>query len=247
MDSIIGQKNCDVKILVRDDGSSDGTQDILNSYQSKGYLTWYQGENLKPAGSFYELILNSGESDFYAFADQDDIWEEDKLEKAAEYLSVYQAEPALFTSNVSLVDSHGTMIRPKFFDHIEKLDFSNTLIENYGGIGCTMVYNRKLSDLLKSHKKPQKMVMHDYFILQVAAIFGKIIYCDESLVRYRQHEKNVVGVKTNLFQRLKQWKKNYLGRPAVSGDGTVGKYYEYFSWRIAGRKRECYQCGDSLR
>lgn len=42
LDSIIGQKNCDVKILVRDDGSSDGTQDILNGYQSKGYLTWYR-------------------------------------------------------------------------------------------------------------------------------------------------------------------------------------------------------------
>lgn len=216
LNSIINQNDCDVKILVRDDGSSDATTEILNRYQEKGCLFWYQGKNLGPAKSFYELILKSEDTDYYAFADQDDIWEENKLEKAMKCLEEYQTEAALFTSNVSLIDSAGKFIKAKFFYNIKELNFKNTLIENYGGIGCTMVFNKKLNDILKQHESPSRMVMHDYFIMQVAAIFGKIVYSDEALVQYRQHEKNVIGIKTSNIQRLKQWVKNYLSRPTVS-------------------------------
>lgn len=238
LNSIINQKNCSIKILVRDDGSSDSTTDILEEYQKKGCLSWYQGENLRPARSFYELILNSGDSDFYAFADQDDIWEEDKLEKAMRHLAEYQTEIAVFTSNVSLIDSKGNLIKPKCFDYVESLNFKNTLIENYCGIGCTMVYNRKLSDYLKNHEKPSKIVMHDYYILQVAAIFGKIIYSNEALVRYRQHEKNVVGIKTNFIQRLRQWKKNYLSRPAVSVTDQLESILTVFKGELPREKEK---------
>lgn len=59
LESIINQKNCIVKIMVRDDGSSDSTCKILEQYEKQGYLTWYAGKNLGPAGSFYDLILKA--------------------------------------------------------------------------------------------------------------------------------------------------------------------------------------------
>lgn len=59
LESIINQKNCIVKIIVRDDGSSDSTCKILEQYEKQGSLTWYTGKNLGPAGSFYDLILKA--------------------------------------------------------------------------------------------------------------------------------------------------------------------------------------------
>ena len=62
IDSILNQditKEMELQLLVRDDGSKDGTHEILNEYQEKGMLTWYTGENLRPAKSFWELIFPS--------------------------------------------------------------------------------------------------------------------------------------------------------------------------------------------
>ncbi|MBQ4399872.1 MAG: glycosyltransferase, partial [Alphaproteobacteria bacterium] len=79
LDSILAQQGVNVQILVRDDGSSDGTLPILQAYAAQGKLTYYTGPNLKPAKSFMDLIYNAPQADFYAFADQDDYWLPEKL------------------------------------------------------------------------------------------------------------------------------------------------------------------------
>ena len=84
IDSIITQKNVDVELLVRDDGSTDKTIDILKDYQQKGLLSYYAGENLKPQLSFLHLLRHAPECKYYAFADQDDVWLEDKLSSGIE-------------------------------------------------------------------------------------------------------------------------------------------------------------------
>ena len=83
IDSIIAQEGVSTDILARDDGSTDGdTQRILDDYQQRGLLTWYQGENLRPAHSFMQLLADAHEAPFYAFADEDDYWQPDKLATA---------------------------------------------------------------------------------------------------------------------------------------------------------------------
>ena len=86
LDSILSQENVDLELLVRDDGSTDSTKTILERYQSEGKLTWYSGKNKKPAYSFFDLLGKCKDADYYAFADQDDFWHEDKLINAIKRL-----------------------------------------------------------------------------------------------------------------------------------------------------------------
>ena len=85
LDSLLSQENVDIKILVRDDGSTDDTIKILNEYQNRGLLAWYTGPNMRPAKSFLNLLIQSPESEVYAFCDQDDVWKPEKM-----YMAVCQ-------------------------------------------------------------------------------------------------------------------------------------------------------------
>ena len=86
IDSLLSQTQTGVEILVRDDGSTDSTKAILDEYQDRDRLSWYGGENLGPGLSFWKLLEDSGEADYYAFCDQDDVWDQDKVEIAVRTL-----------------------------------------------------------------------------------------------------------------------------------------------------------------
>ena len=95
IDSILSQdceEKADVKLklLIRDDGSKDGTQEILRKYAAKypDQVNWYQGENIGVIKSFFDLIEKSDEkADYYAFSDQDDYWHKEKLRAGIEKIS----------------------------------------------------------------------------------------------------------------------------------------------------------------
>ena len=80
LDSILNQKNVAVKLFVRDDGSSDGTVDILRAYAAlHDNICYLCGENCGVVASFFRLFeLSDPDVDFYALSDQDDVWDEDK-------------------------------------------------------------------------------------------------------------------------------------------------------------------------
>ena len=65
--SIINQKDVQVDLFVRDDGSNDTTLEILSKYEKKNILKLYTGQNLKSAYSFMDLIMNAPNSEYYAF------------------------------------------------------------------------------------------------------------------------------------------------------------------------------------
>ena len=111
IDSILSQAEVDVRLFVRDDGSSDGTRDLLQRYADEGSLTLLTGENLGPALGFLTLLRNAPEADYYAFSDQDDIWDSDKLITAIKQLKK-QENLALYHCNSRLVDSAGNEMAP---------------------------------------------------------------------------------------------------------------------------------------
>lgn len=154
IESLINQRNVDISILVRDDGSTDGTVKILKEYQEKGILKWYDGENLKPAKSFLDLINKADESDYYAFCDQDDVWLEDKLEIAINKLNSCDKErPALYYGRPRLVDSKLNYIKNPKKSKDCMIKYESAII-NSNATGCTMVFNKKLKDAVKS-KNPR--------------------------------------------------------------------------------------------
>lgn len=200
LDSIIKQENIDVDILVRDDGSTDSTHEILNRWQNKGLLRWYTGRNKGFAMSFMDLVLNSGNYDYYAFCDQDDIWLPNKLEVAIKQLSTLHSPAKLYCSN-SFYYKDG-----ENFGLIKKIkpDYNiyTSLVQNIA-TGCTIVFNRQLKDIMLQ-KMPDYLIAHDFWAYQVAMIFGEVYYDENSYIYYRQHDNNQIGAKTSKYEIWKR-------------------------------------------
>lgn len=195
IDSILNQQgNFMLDLLVRDDGSKDRTQEILDKYQKKGLLKWYTGKNLGPANSFLHLIKENPGYDFYAFSDQDDFWVPNKIERAVRRLSSCCEVPAVYFSNAELVNENLESLGRNVYRESPKKDLK-TLSCAGGILGCTIVFNKKMAYYLQSYSYPNEVVMHDFYVaLLCASLKGKILFDSVSTMKYRQHNSNVVGV-----------------------------------------------------
>lgn len=105
IDSILSQEGVNIDIYIRDDGSTDETVNIIYEYKSNNiFLT--EGKNIGVGNSFMELLYSVPEIyDYYAFADQDDIWSEKKIRIAIEVLQ--KNKKHLYASNQELIDKSG--------------------------------------------------------------------------------------------------------------------------------------------
>jgi len=210
LSSLASQTRKDFTVLYQDDGSADGTANLLNDFSSLSMVSGKEpGCHFGAAGNFFSLLRQS-DSDLYFLCDQDDIWEPDKIEtllKAYEETmkTLSPDTPVLIHSDASLIDEHDHPIFPSFFAlqgwDPSATDLPRLLVQN-NATGCTMLLNRPLRDLVVSHGDPGKMFMHDWFIALTAAAFGKVIFVNQPLIRYRQHGDNAIGASTSsLLQR----------------------------------------------
>lgn len=206
LNSVIKQKTVNVCILARDDGSKDGTVGILNRYSQEYNINIMAGENLGFIDSFWRLVNEASGADYYAFCDQDDVWEEDKLCSAVEMLKNYDC-PALYTSNAEAVDNELNTISAKAFEQDAALSVAGAL-KHSRLPGCTFVFNNKL--LLELQKYNGLILAHDWITTVIAAATGVIIYDQKTHLKYRIHSGNSIGLesKTNaLIQQVKRFFK----------------------------------------
>ncbi|MCR5376622.1 MAG: glycosyltransferase family 2 protein [Lachnospiraceae bacterium] len=217
LDSIFSQENVSVKLIVRDDGSSDGTVGIVKEYVEKYPVELIlDGENVRPGESFMRLVYQSAEMpdvDYYAFADQDDIWLPDKLRTAVDAIAEGEASiPTLYSSNQYIfVDGENRGLRhsePQRTDLISHMT-KNTIA------GCTFVFNKALVRLVTETNRPDPRViksrLHDSWMMLVAIACGRVIYDEQSRMLYRIHSENVVGIKKISFvSRLKKLKRFFV-------------------------------------
>lgn len=199
IDSIINQEGVEISLFIRDDCSTDETIKILSRYSHQENIhVIYGKKNLKPANSFMELLYNTHGFDYYAFADQDDIWLEDKLITAVNKISTYQT-PALYCSNQIILE--GDKEKHKRYEDNPSTDLVRVLFSNSIS-GCTMLMNNSLASVLSSpENRPRPNVlslrMHDTWVLLVAILTGNVVYDDEGHILYRIHENNMVGVRSD--------------------------------------------------
>ncbi len=200
LESIVVQKDVLTNILVRDDGSSDHTCDILEQWHHKANLSWYCGENIGPARSFMDLLRKADDSCYYAFSDQDDYWLSDKLKVAVDKLESYEKRPALYFCQTELVDKNLNRVNSVIIH--PRLSFGEALVYQFVG-GCTMVMNRALRDIILKYD-PQYLSMHDVWIYDVAQAIGAHVVFDHiPHILYRQHGGNVTGQSTSV---MTEWK-----------------------------------------
>ena len=212
--SVITEQMVQVQVVIRDDGSKDGTIPIINTFMAGGFgvnIVLEQGSNLGVIASFFELIKNAPEADYYAFADQDDVWMPDKLEQAVKMLQAEERgsnceQPLLYCGDTNLVDGDLNLIARE--NKNPRPSFGNALVENIC-TGCTAVINRALLEKIRINvPNPNNIIMHDWWLYLIAEAYGKTIFDSEPHMDYRQHGHNEWGVKTTktavLKHRIKQ-------------------------------------------
>lgn len=247
LNSLYSQENAEVFILVRDDGSTDGTIEILNrnieNYDNIKLAQDNKG-NLGVAKSFFEIMKEAAKTShtYFAFCDQDDIWDRDKLSKAMDKLKD-QKGPALYYSGQRLVDENGKMLE----EH--KLNFYRTLKTRFvlsDFAGCTGVFNRQLLEEIVRFE-PEYMLMHDTWALRVCLCIGGNVFPDvEPSMSYRQHSGNMIGLKPGIRGKIRNLKKtvfDYKIKQVTDellrgyGDHMTAEYYE-MARRISTYKEE---------
>ena len=205
LDSLLRQKGVSIKILVRDDGSKDDTKVILNEYQNKGYLAWYTGEHLSVQKGYLDLMKNAPKSDYYAFCDQDDVWDDDKLLYAVTELDeLPQDKPSMYYCGQRLVDENLRLMSTHNISS-DRSAHTNFLISN--AAGCTVVFNQRLIDAVNS-AAPSFILMHDSWLLKTCLALGGTYYVDSTAhIDYRQHGNNVAGLNGGIKGKILQAKR----------------------------------------
>jgi glycosyltransferase involved in cell wall biosynthesis len=202
IDSLLAQDHAPVKILVRDDGSSDGTVALLREYQAAHPgIEVVPGANLGFAQSFLTLLtLSSPTADYIAFCDQDDVWRPGKISRATHFLKGYPKEtPTFYCSRLTVVDENlGVLGQSRILKR--ELSFRNALVE-CPTPGPTIVINQPARRLLLE-RIPREIYSHDWWMYLVISAFGRIIFDEQSSILYRQHASNVVGTKVGFIRGL---------------------------------------------
>lgn len=191
IDSILAQDGVAVRLVVRDDGSTDETIHVLSGYADDPRVEVSAAKNLGLPTAYFRLIQDSGDdADVWALADQDDVWLPNKLRRAATALAG-TLEPTMYCARVLVVDE---ALRPLYPHPLPKRgpSFANALVQNIA-TGCTIAFNRAARDVLRD-RWPDDAVMHDAWLYLVISGTGTVLYDEESVVRYRQHAGNSVGM-----------------------------------------------------
>jgi glycosyltransferase involved in cell wall biosynthesis len=212
LNSICDQTYQTWRLLVRDDGSTDGTLSILQDYaQRDSRITFVQDhETHLGACQSFAYLMQQSTAPYCMFCDQDDVWSPSKIHDMLSkmhlmerHVSVYT--PLLIVSDLSVIDDKQAMIAPSFWK-CQGLNprtgsrFASLIIQNKFP-GCSMLLNRSLIDL--SQDIPEDAIMHDWWVAMTAAAFGRIIIMPEPYIYYRQHQSNTIGLaQTSTFKSL---------------------------------------------
>lgn len=213
LNSIVSQSLKPDKVLLRDDGSADKTLDILKYYSDcYKYIEYYKGENLGPAKSFWELINEAGEYDYYALSDQDDVWFKDKLEVAVRTLKQERNNdiPLLYCCRYVMTDENLNPVESEISNLYQYTDFAHALLYQTAP-GCTMVFNKAAREkIVKYDINSEYCIIHDSIIHKITTLFGKMILDETPHIYYRQHSNNEIGMPKNKIEQFKLRLKNFF-------------------------------------
>ena len=205
IDSILSQTCQDFVLYINDDNSDDNTYKIAYEYSSKYPEKVIVTKNNKNTGSAKHNFINmmiQHKNDYVMLSDQDDVWLPNKIEITYNEIKKCEAEydastPILVHTDLKVANNDLTKIISQSYKEAMNSDYNRTLLRNQiiqnTPTGCTMIYNRSLADLIIN--EPDYLVMHDWWIVLIAAAFGKIVPMDSQTVLYRQHNNNEVGAK----------------------------------------------------
>jgi glycosyltransferase involved in cell wall biosynthesis len=222
--SFVAQTHANWRVWASDDGSKDDTRAILKCHEKRwnGRLSLLDGPGKGFAANFLFLACSDEiQAAYYAYSDQDDVWESDKLERAIFWLeSIPEDVPALYCSRTRLIDANNDEMgaSPLFS---KPPGFLNALVQSLAG-GNTMVFNNAARELLRQAGEEVTIATHDWWTyLVVTGCGGRVFYDPYPSVRYRQHGNNLIGVNSGwsacfarirmlLQGRFRKWNTDHI-------------------------------------
>lgn len=228
--SILKQSYSEFQLVIRDDGSSDKTLKVIDSFCKKDKRViclnsqedYVNPGNVGVVESFKQLLLHTN-ADYYLFCDQDDYWLPRKIQICLDNFPEIQG-PVLVHTDLMESDSKLQITKSRLWgsvsDKFEKIMFTNSVQ------GCTIFMNESLKNLALKHWQSDKIYMHDFWIALVAANFGKIVYVPKATMLYRQHNNNVVGSGNGRLKKLIELKA-LIGRNIKTFDQFIFFYNQY--------------------
>lgn len=219
LDSCLRQP--DTIIVTRDDASDDKTAAMLCCYKNahETRISLHNGETRLGVIKNVEFLLSQVKTDYFLLADQDDVWEDNKLVQLWHAMQLLEQthgrdKPLLVYSDASLIDDKNRQVSPSYFHSVQipakwSEDFCHALVMS-NAPGCTMMGNRALA--MAATPFPGNIFMHDWWLLLVACGLGGVRVVNAPLIRYRQHGNNTMGAA--------QWNCAAIASKILSGPGS---------------------------
>lgn len=222
IDSILQQDYPNIQLVLSDDGSRDGTQEILAEYEAKypDKVIWHQsGKRFGKAQThFMHLLRTFHDAPYIMFSDQDDVWHPDKVSKTLEKMREIETDstvPALVHTDLRVVDQDLNVKAQSFCEYSNingnRLQLNQMLVQDVV-TGCTVMINHALGALVGEAVPDDAVVMHDWWLGILVAACGVAGFLNEPTIDYRQHGSNSVGAQKvrsirYLWKRLSSRKK----------------------------------------
>ena len=204
LDSIINQLETHDEIIISDDGSSDNTIGIIESYNDDRIVLYKN--SFKNVVLNFEFVIEKSKGDYIFLSDQDDIWHKDKVKCYMECF-LKNSKVAVLISDFYIIDQKGIHLDRVY----KKNKFSNSLVKNIivnNFIGCAMAFTSKTKNVIMPF--PKNIAMHDWWIGTCSNINGEVKFIDKKLHFYRRHDSNVTkGVGAKVMIKLK-WRINLV-------------------------------------
>jgi glycosyltransferase involved in cell wall biosynthesis len=251
LDSLFDQSYAHFTIVIRDDRSEDHTNAIVAEYAAKypaRIKVLPPPQRQSGAAANFQALVAAAEADFVFFCDQDDVWFPHKMAISYNAMERLVEEhgpehPLLVHTDLAVVGAGLELLGPSLYKYAgfdaRSSDLRELLLSNVV-TGCTILVNRALYKL--AGPVPEEAVMYDHWFAQVAAALGKIKFLDEPTILYRQHGRNVVGVKpAGLLRFLRNAKRTFLSnatyRVLLGYSDQARILLERYGERLSSRQR----------
>jgi len=227
LESIRSQRGVNVILVVRDDGSTDGTQQMLRNYAKEVPIYVIYGKNIGYKESFKKLVQlvqvgieeSNLEELYFAFSDQDDVWMPTKLQRAVK--AIFNSnQPSLYYCSLRMVDANLNFLAEKHYTRYIKTLGSALCMSSVAG--CSMVFNQLLFSKYEYclRHKPNNQ-SHDSYLYQLAYLLsGNLKYDDHPMLLFRRHGDNTSNAGTGLIRKF-QSVVNVFRRPVGFGSAEA--------------------------
>ena len=263
-DQLLSLKNqsCDFTLVWRDDGSSDGTKEIVRQFGFQNLIECSHspvGQNIGPLASFNRATERALETEahYFLYCDQDDVWQADKVATMVALAdSQALAAPALWHHDLRVVDDDLKTIHPSFWAYMKLEVQSNELtdlLSRNSVTGAACMANRPL--LQMAMPIPDDAVMHDWWLALITATCGTMTAVPQQLVYYRQHGANTIGAKgfwhglNPLTNWIDGWKRGNTEYRSLfpQAEGCTAPLCSEWHTRPGHRRRFCCIFGHPFR